>query len=336
MFDCVEISFLLPCYNVEKYVEECITSIERQGIDSYEILCIDDASADDTVKVIQKIQQKNSRIILEVNECNRGVSFTRNRLLSLAKGKYVWFVDPDDLLVCGSVKKMIEIADRTNSDYVCSNYYEFEDGTLDYKKIEFIEEEIQTGRNTVPPVTNQNGAVAGSVCIGLRRSEWIRKNSLVFNEGVHMTEDVLFNFMCESCERVVTKVEAVSYLYRVRPHSATTARTERDLEKTIRSHIELIRYYRGVECNAEQRQKADTRVRQGYMSLRESITRLNSRKKVAAYLKELRKHQITGKFIPGIASTGGVMRRFISRMLRLDIGVWSMWLLRKMLGKTFK
>lgn len=291
----IKISYLLPCYNVEKYVEECIASIMLQGIEEYEIICVDDCSSDNTYSILQTLQNENERILVLKNSQNSGVSYTRNVALKAASGEYVWFVDPDDFLYPGAAKLLLGFA-QNGEDYIAGNYLEYGESFNidDLSQLPRYADllSVAGGENYVPISTNQHGAIAGSACLGIRKRDFILKNNLFFNEKVHMTEDVLYNFLCEQCPRSVVKVEANIYVYRVREHSATTARTPRAIERTISSQIELINVYSNFlnAADSEIKQKVENRI----IFLKESclinLTRIRNRSTVKRYLQELKKN----------------------------------------------
>lgn len=93
------VSVIIPCYNVEQYISECLNSVFAQTHSPLEIICIDDCSTDNTLSVLQSIQTKHPEIILLHNEENKGSSYSRNRGLSIAKGEWIQFLDADDLLL---------------------------------------------------------------------------------------------------------------------------------------------------------------------------------------------------------------------------------------------
>lgn len=94
------ISVIIPCYNVENYIEEGLRSVLAQSLPPLEIICVDDGSTDKTVEIIKKLQLENpSKIQLLLNDGNRGATYTRNRGLAVARGEYVQFFDADDILV---------------------------------------------------------------------------------------------------------------------------------------------------------------------------------------------------------------------------------------------
>ena len=90
------ISVVVPVYNAEKYLDRCITSILGQSYKNFELLLIDDFSTDQSHAFCKKIAKNDKRVRVLLNERNKGVSFTRNRGLEEAKGKFITFIDSDD------------------------------------------------------------------------------------------------------------------------------------------------------------------------------------------------------------------------------------------------
>ena len=107
MTNVVEISVLIPSHNVEKYIRECLDSIVNQTFKEMEIICIDDGSTDSTLDILNEYALKDSRIRVYENKENKGVGYTRNYLLSLAKGKYIYFMDSDDYLELDAFEKVL-------------------------------------------------------------------------------------------------------------------------------------------------------------------------------------------------------------------------------------
>lgn len=91
------VSVIIPAYNAEKIVSEAVESVLRQTYPNFEVIVIDDCSKDGTYSVLEELSQKDSRVRIFKNEKNSGVSETRNRGVSLAKGEYIAFLDSDDV-----------------------------------------------------------------------------------------------------------------------------------------------------------------------------------------------------------------------------------------------
>ena len=115
-----KVSIVIPVYNVEKYIERCLKSILNQTLDSIEVIVIDDGSTDNSGKICDEFSSKYKNI-KTIHKKNEGVSSARNLGITLAKGEYIGFVDPDDFIHINMYKVLYENAKKVNSDIaVCS------------------------------------------------------------------------------------------------------------------------------------------------------------------------------------------------------------------------
>ena len=107
------ISIIVPCYNVEKYVEKTLLSIINQTYENIEIIVVEDCSTDNTYTILQKIQkQYSSKIKLYKNEKNGGLAYTRNRGLEHATGEYIGYIDSDDYIDNNYFEELISILEK--------------------------------------------------------------------------------------------------------------------------------------------------------------------------------------------------------------------------------
>lgn len=106
----MKFSILIPAYNAEKYIVDCINSIKRQTFKDWECIIIDDGSVDNTYNIVLDNIRDNKRFIIK-KQLNQGVSKTRNELLKIAKGEYIVWIDADDLIkenmLCDIAKEII-------------------------------------------------------------------------------------------------------------------------------------------------------------------------------------------------------------------------------------
>lgn len=87
---------IIPIYNCEKYIKECLSSLIKQTFKNFEIICINDGSNDDTLKILKKFEAKDERINI-FNQNNSGPGITRNAGTKKSKGEYLMFLDSDDI-----------------------------------------------------------------------------------------------------------------------------------------------------------------------------------------------------------------------------------------------
>lgn len=116
------VSIITPLYNCEKYIEETIQSVINQTYKNWEMIIIDDCSKDNGVKIVEKYQKLDDRIKLYRNETNLGGAGTRNKCIEKAKGKYIAFLDSDDLWKNEKLKKQINFMEKNNYLFSYTKY----------------------------------------------------------------------------------------------------------------------------------------------------------------------------------------------------------------------
>ena len=121
-----KLSIVIPVYNVEYYIAQCLESILNQSFKDLEIICVNDGSTDNSLSVLQDYKAKDDRIII-IDQKNEGSGVARNAGLSIAKGEYVYFVDGDDWLEDNALEKAVLKSDELNTDILIFgglSYYE--------------------------------------------------------------------------------------------------------------------------------------------------------------------------------------------------------------------
>ena len=123
------VSIIIPTYNVEEYIDDCLTSLLEQKLENIEIICIDDKSTDQTPQIIKFYQQKDKRIkYYQINK-KKGSGGCRNYALTKAKGKYIQYIDSDDFLDINALKELYEKAEREKTQiliYKATSYIQDE------------------------------------------------------------------------------------------------------------------------------------------------------------------------------------------------------------------
>ena len=111
------LSVIIPVYNVEQYIEKCLRSLGNQDIpeNDYEIICINDGSPDNSLKIIRDLQKEYENIIV-IDQQNQGVSRARNNGMEVANGRYLLFVDPDDSVEPAVFKRVIEKSEKAEAE----------------------------------------------------------------------------------------------------------------------------------------------------------------------------------------------------------------------------
>lgn len=117
----LKISIIVPVYNVEQYLENCIESILNQTFKDYELILVDDGATDKSGEICDKYEKKDSRIRV-IHKSNGGLSSARNAGLDVACGKYIGFVDSDDSIHPKMYEILYDLAQKYKSDISCCNY----------------------------------------------------------------------------------------------------------------------------------------------------------------------------------------------------------------------
>lgn len=121
------VTVVVPVYNVEKYIIKCLNSLVNQTYENIEFIVVIDGSTDNCLSICQSFADKDSRIKIIVQE-NCGLSGARNTGLSLAKGKYICFVDSDDYVDAGYIEKMYLAITTSNADICCCDFWYVDEG----------------------------------------------------------------------------------------------------------------------------------------------------------------------------------------------------------------
>ena len=133
--DSTVVSVIIPCYNGEKNLKQCINSVRNQTLADIEIICIDDGSTDTTVDILRDLQKEDSRIIL-LRQKNAGAGAARNVGLDHATGKYLSFLDADDFFEPDMLEKSVAAAEEYEADFIAfrsDRYYPADEtGFQDY------------------------------------------------------------------------------------------------------------------------------------------------------------------------------------------------------------
>lgn len=211
-------SVIIPAYNVEQYISRCLDSVINQVYRNLEIIVIDDASTDNTSRIIKEYAEKDNRIIPFYSSVNKGVSATRNIGLEACTGDYIVFVDSDDELTKEAIRRMIDIAVKYNSDFVDS-YHLLYYTKANKKQLSFTEHKIPK-KLLVLGAVNENKKILSMytyITGKLYRRDLI--DNLRFDESLNIYEDLVFDNELKSRVKNYVFLNKVLYLYYQREDS---------------------------------------------------------------------------------------------------------------------
>lgn len=174
-------SLIVPVYNVEQYLRKCINSIIFQTFQKWELILIDDGSPDESPYICDEYALNDSRIKV-IHKKNGGVSSARNCGLNIAKGQWIWYVDPDDWIAENALNELSKVVLTHNTDCVIFGieYYD-EDGNIVGKE----ERTEKKGEKHI--VLESNDYAPQSI---IQKRSIIESNTIRFTEGIRMGEDL--------------------------------------------------------------------------------------------------------------------------------------------------
>ena len=192
----IKVSIIIPVYNVESYLEECLDSAIDQSLDGIEIIAVNDGSTDDSLNILSRYKNKYSNLKI-INQENKGLSGARNSGLKAANGKYVYFFDSDDIIDNHLIKDCYELAEAQKLDIVsfdASIFYDNEklkiNNIFNYDRSKVLNSEVMNGEKYYCKAMSQNG-YRSAVPIYFFNREYLLTQELDFYEGI-LHEDELF------------------------------------------------------------------------------------------------------------------------------------------------
>ena len=231
----VKVSIIIPVYNMEKYLEQCLDSVVNQTLKEIEIICVDDGSTDNSVNIIKSYAANDSRIKL-IQQKNQFAGPARNNGLKLARGEYVAFIDPDDWIDTNMYYEMYNQAKQLKSDIVVCNYEKYNENSKQFSSTPFFTE-LKNGLNVVDSNIPENKNISPET---MRKSlmifpcySWnkIYKNSLLKIHDIKFDtcqcyED--WNFVLKSHMKAIRFSYIDKCYYKYRYHESSTLRTTRN------------------------------------------------------------------------------------------------------------
>lgn len=202
-----KVSVIVPVYNVEKYVAQCLDTIINQSYENIEIICVNDGSKDNSKQILDQYARLDSRVVV-IDKENGGLSSARNAGVEASSGDYILFVDSDDYLSTNAVELCLNHAKTTDADVVYFDYVVKDDRTNAFQR---MSNQVNLGPNimkafnasTFEPFKFREVAVA--TWLKFYKTEFLRANNIQHKVGTAY-EDVIF------WSDVLTKANRITYL----------------------------------------------------------------------------------------------------------------------------
>lgn len=217
----VDVTIIIPAYNVEKYIYRGIESCINQTHFNIEIIIVDDGSKDKTWDIMQKYAKLDNRVKI-FHQSNKGVSSARNLAIDKANGKYIIFLDSDDWLELNAIEILLKNLGKKEVLLCCGAFFADIKGLRE--STSRGRQEIEVDRNNALLSIRTNAFRLQSACYKVFDRKIIQRNGIRFNEEISNGEDGLFSF------QYICKTEGLKYipidLWNIldRPNSATTSK----------------------------------------------------------------------------------------------------------------
>lgn len=242
------VSVIIPIYNSEAYLAECLDSALAQTFEDIEVVCVNDGSTDGSARIVEERARQDERVVIITQE-NRGLGAARNAGVDKARGDYLYFLDSDDRLAGNALEELTARANADNLDVLYFGAVPFCDDA-DLTSIYENFESYYRRENSYPGVMSgkellvqmfENGDYRPSVCFQLFRADFCRRADLRFHEGI-VHEDNLFSFRCALKAQRAGYVTDTYYQRRIRKDSVMTAdKSVAHFDGFMTCYVEMLR-----------------------------------------------------------------------------------------------
>lgn len=181
MENAIKVSVIIPVYNVEKYLRECLDSVINQSLKEIEIICVNDGSTDTSLDILNEYAKKENRIRI-INKKNSGYGNTMNVGIEAAKGEYINFLESDDLIEPDMLKTLYDIVVKKDIDIIKADYFEYYGENKKLVPIELLKDKTKYNKCLEPSRNLWLFYVPMMNCLGLFKREFIIKNNIKHNE----------------------------------------------------------------------------------------------------------------------------------------------------------
>ena len=219
----IDLSIIVPVYNVEKYVRSCIESIYRQELNEnrFEVIIVNDGSTDRSMEMIAYIIQTHSNITV-INQKNQGLSVARNNGIAIAKGEYLLMPDSDDMLIDYSVKPLLEKGLAEKADIIMADFVQMNDEEIDNLRNHPIKQQ----KSFITTEIYSRDLLTDNYCRwywrSLYRKDFLFDNKISFVPGIY-AQDVPFTNECFLKVKKCLRTSWLLNIYR-RGHESASSR----------------------------------------------------------------------------------------------------------------
>lgn len=235
------VSIIIPIYNVEKYIEQCLNSVLLQTYKDIQVIIVDDGSTDNSTKIVRKVVKDDKRIVF-LNQKNKGVSEARNYALKFVKGEYILFIDSDDYLEKEAIEEMVNKMETTESDIIICGYNKFYDlNTKQDLKVLYDKNENEFYTNKDIAEMMLENKMEGYLWNKLFRTKIWKSLNLSFDSGRYVQDWFpVFKYIVNSNK--IRFIQKPLYNYRQREGSAVNKKRDKFLNDYCYAVRKILNY----------------------------------------------------------------------------------------------
>jgi len=243
------VSIVVPFYEVEEYIGECLHSLINQTYENIEILCIDDQSPDESLEIVQEYASRDKRIKVIRHEENKGPGGARNTGIRQADGEYICFVDSDDYVSNRFVEVLVNTAKKEQADIVACSFSIFSDGSEKQRAVKLEKAVLEL---------HQDKGNLFEIVQKIRLASWLKiyRRSMLVEHAIYQPEHryyegVVFWMACVYYSRKIVTTPEILYFYRQRPESIMTTFSYRHIDDRIAFMNQIDEFLRNAVLNQE-------------------------------------------------------------------------------------
>lgn len=228
-FSIPKVTVIIPAYNVEDYIYDCLISLIKQTLKEIEIIIVNDGSTDNTFSIISTFAQCDKRIKI-INQNNKKAGAARNKAIKSAQGEYITFVDSDDKLNLNTIEKLYNTAKINDSDIVICGAYTIRHGKLKkgYYSIEKIPQNLKNKNLESFSITKNIFKLPAVAWGKIYKKEFLLKNNICFQEGCNGEDQIFFIKTVLLAQKIYIVNKNYYYYLKDRPTSLTYSRQKND------------------------------------------------------------------------------------------------------------
>lgn len=235
------VTLIIPVFNVEEYLEECLESIISQSFSDYEVILVDDGSTDKSRLIVSEYEKKFNKVKVLFQE-NKGASEARNLALKHASGEYVLYIDSDDFIKSNMLELMVKKANETQADMVICNYTLYYGANNKNNKVvsyNILEENIYSSKDVIDMMLNFK--LQGQLWNKLFKRKLLIENNFELEAGRYI-EDIFPVFKIINRSEKIIFINEELYYYRQRDTSTINKRNIKLAEDYYHAMDSIVQY----------------------------------------------------------------------------------------------